>query len=94
MAGASVLESFNRWALITKSDTVNLDGSTYSATALPKAIPCEAIWVGAAGVVVAIMQDGTAVSFTCVAGTLLPVRAIRVNSGSTTADLMIAMYRS
>jgi hypothetical protein len=67
---------------ISKSDTVNFpDG------------PCNAIYVGGAGIVVAIMADGNnAVSFTCVAGQILPIRAKRVNSTTTTATLMVALY--
>jgi len=40
--------TFNRSVLITKSDTVNFDGSTYSASAATKAIPSDAIFVGGA----------------------------------------------
>jgi len=45
--------TFNRSVLIAKSDTVNFDGSTYSASAATKAIPADAIFVGGAGIVVA-----------------------------------------
>lgn len=83
--------AYNRAVAITKSDTVNFDGTTYVAGAT--AIPCDAIYVGGAGIVVAVMQDGTALQFTCIAGQVLPVRAIRVNSATTTATLMIALYR-
>ena len=91
MPQAQVLP-YNRSVAITKSDTVNFDGSTYSATATTKAIPCEAIFVGGAGIVVAVMEDGSTANFTCVAGELLLVKAIRVNSGTTSATLMQAMY--
>lgn len=84
--------NYNRGVAITKSDTVNFDGSTYSATAATKAIPAEAIWVGGTGVVVVVFEDGTTQSFTCTAGELLTVKAIRVNSGSTTATSMLALY--
>ena len=53
---------FNRSVLITKSDTVNFDGSTYSASAATKAIPAESIFVGGAGIVVAVFEDGSTVS--------------------------------
>lgn len=76
---------------ITKSDTVNFDGTTYSATAAGKAIPCEAIYVGGAGIVVAVYENGQTENFTCVAGQILPVKAIRVNSTTTTATLMAAL---
>ena len=83
---------YNRAIAITKSDTVNYDGTTYSATAAQKAIPADAIYVGGAGIVVLILEDGTAPQFTCVAGQILPVKSIRVNSTTTTATLMLALY--
>jgi len=89
---AQVQQNYNIWKAITKSDTVNFDGSTYSATASVKPEPCDAIWVGGAGIVVAVQQDGQTAQFTCAAGTLLPITAIRVNSTTTTATLLVAMY--
>jgi len=70
-----------KYAAITKSDTTDFD------------VLCRAIYVGGAGNVVAVMYDGTAVTFTGVpAGTLLPIAARRVNSTSTTATAMVALY--
>lgn len=85
-------DTYNEAAAITKSDTVNFDGSTYSATADVKATPAMGIYAGGAGVVVAVFEDGTAVNFTVTAGQLLPLKCIRVNSTSTTASLMVALY--
>jgi len=85
--------TYNRSLVITKSDTVNFDGSTYSASASTKAIPADAIFVGGAGVVVAIFEDGSLAPFTVLAGTVLPLTCIRVNSTSTTATLMNALYQ-
>ena len=85
--------TYNRSVVITKSDTVNFDGSTYSASASTKAIPADAIFVGGAGVVVAIFEDGSLAPFTVRAGTVLPLKCIRVNSTSTTATLMNALYQ-
>ena len=85
--------TYNRSVVITKSDTVNFDGSTYSASASTKAIPADAIFVGGAGVVVAIFEDGSLAPFTVLAGTVLPLKCIRVNSTSTTASLMNALYQ-
>ena len=81
---------FSRWADITKSDTVNLDGSVSATGAKVK--PCDAIYVGGAGIVVAVMSNGTTGAFTAVAGEILPLRAIRVNSTTTTATLLLALY--
>ncbi len=85
-------QPYNRGVTITKSDTVNFDGSTYSASAATKAIPAEALYVGGAGIVVAIFEDGSNAQFTCVAGQILPLKLIRVNSTTTTATLMVALY--
>lgn len=85
-------QGYNRTLLITKSDTVNYDGTTFAANASPKALPADAIWVGGAGIVVAVFEDGTTGAFTVVAGTLLPLKTIRVNSTTTTATLMQALY--
>lgn len=86
---------YNRGVTIVPSDTVDFDGSTFSANAATlttKPIPCEAIFVGGAGIVVAVFENGDTCNFTCVAGELLPVKAIRVNSTTTTATLMKALY--
>ena len=54
---------------------------------------CRAIWVGGAGNITAIMANGDVVLFSGItAGTLLPIRATRVNSTGTTATLLIALY--
>ena len=90
---AQVSGTFNRSVLIAKSDTVNFDGSTYAANAATKALPADAIFVGGAGVVVAVFEDGTTGAFTVLAGTLLPLTCIRVNSTTTTATLMNALYQ-
>jgi hypothetical protein len=83
---------YSRASLITKSDTVNYDGTTFSGTAATKAIPADAIYVGGAGIVVAVFPDGSTAQFTAVAGSILPIQTIRVNSTTTTATLMNALY--
>lgn len=66
---------------ITKSDTDNF------------AYQVRAIYVGGAGNVVVVTPAGSVVTFTGVpAGTILPVRAIRVNSTDTTATDMDGLY--
>lgn len=82
MAADAVI--YNRALAVTKSDTVNF---TQDAAC------CDALYVGGAGIVVAVLEDGTTVQFTCIAGQVLPVRMKRVNSTSTTATLMVALYR-
>lgn len=67
---------------VTASDSVDFtDGA------------CEGIYVGGAGNVVVVFPGDNEVTFNSVpAGTILPVRAIRVNSTSTTATNMVALY--
>lgn len=83
---------YNRAIGVTPSDTVNFDGTTYSATptTLPK--PADALYVGVAGVVVVVFESGVTASFTASAGQILPVKCIRVNSTSTTASSLVALY--
>lgn len=83
--------AYNRYVPIVTSATVNFDASVSTTGGNVK--PCEAIWVGGAGIVVAVAQNGEVASFTCVAGSLLPIQAIRVNATST-ATLMIALYQN
>jgi|TARA_R110000824_G_scaffold12275_2_gene53911 hypothetical protein len=90
---AQTTGTYNKSVVITKSDTVNFDGSTYAANAATKALPADAIFVGGAGVVVAVFENGTTAPFTVLAGRMLPLKCIRVNSTNTTATLMNAMYQ-
>ena len=87
-----VTKTYNRAIAITTSDTVNFDGSTYSANPTTKAITAEAVYCGGAGVVVAVFPDGSTANFTVTGGQTLPLTTIRVNSTSTTATLMVALY--
>lgn len=55
---------------------------------------CRALWVGGAGNI-AILADGDSSAVTLAgvaAGTLLPIRARRVNSTNTTATSIVAIY--
>lgn len=73
--------SADDWATVTPHDSTNF-------TFRPRAI-----WVGGAGNVVAVSQAGTVKTFVGVpAGTLLPIRPVRINSTSTTATAMLALY--
>ena len=66
---------------ITKSDTVDFP------------FYVRGIYVGGAGDVVVVNIDGSTVRFEAVpAGTILPVKARRVNSASTTATKMVGLY--
>lgn len=50
------------------------------------------LFIGGAGVVVAVTDDNVAVSYTVPAGALLPGRFRRVNSTNTTATLIVGVY--
>ncbi len=80
-----VLPGFNTARAITKSDTVEVEkiGPNYPTS----------VWVGGAGIVRAIMEDNTDVQFTCVAGTVLPVKVKQVMSTTTTATLLVGLYQ-
>jgi hypothetical protein len=75
---------FDKGMDITKHDTVNISG--------PKPLT-DAVYVGGAGIVVAVWQDDTTSNFTAVAGEILPIAVKRVNSTTTTATLMVALYQ-
>jgi hypothetical protein len=72
---------YNRAFAVTKSDTVNFEAGI-----------CDALHVGGAGIVVAVMEDNSTCALTCVAGELLPLRMKRVNSTTTSATVMSALY--
>lgn len=78
---------YNKSILAVKSDTVNL-----TDVGGPKPL-CDAIYVGGAGIVVAVLEDGSKPQFTCVAGQVLPVQAKRIDSTNTTATLTYALYK-
>ena len=70
---------------ITPSDTDNFVG--------PGTGECDAIYVGGAGDVVVVLPNGITVTLTAVAGGYLWLKAQRVNSTSTTATALVALYR-
>jgi len=55
------------------------------------ASPFKAVYVGGAGVVAVVTPSGQVVNFTAVAGGLIPIAGIRVNSTNTTATLMVGL---
>lgn len=77
--------SYNTAKAITTSDTVDIIGPAGRKTT-------DALYVGGAGIVVAVFQDGSTVSFTAVAGQILPLTVKRVNATTTTATLMVGLY--
>ncbi len=66
-------------AAITTSDTVGFS-------------ECAAIYVGVGGTIVALI-NGAAVTFlNAQSGSILPIRATRVNATGTTATNLVALY--
>jgi hypothetical protein len=83
--------AYNKWVAITKSDTINIGEITADDG---HALLPDAIYVGGAGNVVAVASDGSTATFTGVtAGTVLLIQPKRVNSTSTTATAMVALYQ-
>lgn len=69
----------------------------YSAVAIVNdavIVACRAIYVGVAGdISVNLATTGTAVIFkNALAGSIIPIRAIKVNATGTTATNLIALY--
>lgn len=66
---------------VTPSDTYPIKGG-----------PARALYVGVTGDVVAINENGVAVTFTAVpAGAVLPIVTARVNATNTTANNIVAL---
>ena len=67
-------------ASVTPSDTVSLGRTT------------RALWVGSSGDISAVFEDGSAATLTNVPVGVLPVADVRVNSTSTTASEIVALW--
>lgn len=75
------METYSTAIAITPHDSTNFTSGR-----------CQAIYVGGAGNITAIV-GGAAVLFTAVpVGTVLKVAATRVNNTATTATAMVALY--
>lgn len=73
---------FTKGVAIATSDTVNFT-----------TVPCRGIYVGGAGNMVVLMNDGNTITLNGVtAGTIYALRAKRVNATSTTATNLVALY--
>jgi hypothetical protein len=76
------MDRYNVFDVITPSDTVDL------ARGLT-----DGVWVGGAGNLVAVMENGQARTLTGVtAGALLPLAVKRINATNTTATVILALY--
>ncbi len=83
-------QSYSNAIAVVPDDALNFDGT--SGAIGGAVVPCDALYVGAGGVVPCVLQDGVVVNFTAITGELLPIRAIRVNSTALTADKLVAFY--
>ena len=71
---------FNQWLAVTTSDSTDLPW------------PTDAVWVGGADNVAAVMSNNVVGTFTAVAaGELLPIAARRINATNTTATNLVAL---
>lgn len=69
------------YVAVTPSDSTNLTQVT------------RAIYVGTGGNLVAVTEGGQAITFANVAaGSILPIRAKRINATNTTASNIVALY--
>lgn len=78
--------SYNKGVAITTSDTDNI--------VCPAGLPVtDAIWVGTGGDIVVVPQDDDTYTLVgAIAGTIIPVRAKRINQTNTTADNLVALF--
>lgn len=73
-------QNYMQAAAITASDTVGF-------------AECDAIYIGGAGSAAIVDSTGTATTFPgLLAGTVLPLRACRVNATGLTATNLVALY--
>lgn len=82
---------------VTKSDTNDLDGNTLGSTSRA----CRALYIGGAGNIKVTMSkdfaengdDSVTVTFNgIVAGTVLPIQVVNVQSTTTTATDIVALF--
>lgn len=84
-----MLTPFTKYQAVTPSDSVDLSFSN----AQPVRPGTDALFVGTAGNVNVMMQDGTTAIFKAAAGTWLWISAKRVMATSTTATDIVAHWR-
>lgn len=83
---------WNKSTSITPSDTDNI---TPPAGVSPLRRCCDGIYVGGAGDIVWVQEDGTTQLLKAVpVGTMLPIRAKRIDSTNTTASNLVALYEA
>jgi len=89
MAQPNVVGSYNFASAITLSDTVNILVPSQRSPSTT----CDAIYVGSGGGIVAVLQNDATVTLAgAVTGTIIPIAVKRVNSTSTTASSLVALF--
>ena len=79
--GNAFAQNSGKFVAVTPHDSTNLNGAPIG------------LYVGGGGDLVAVGRDSAAVTFVGVAaGTVLPIAVKRVNSTSTTATSIVALY--
>ena len=74
------LHTAGSWKAISPSDTAKIEPFPRS------------VYVGGAGTVIAVGQDGVSAPFVAVAGATLPIQPTQVLSTGTTATNLVALY--
>lgn len=74
---------YNRAVAIALSDTVDQPSGML-----------DALYVGGAGNIVGVLEDGSTVTMAVVAGAILPIKFKRINNTSTTATGLFALYET
>ena len=75
----------------SKAEMVDISSTDYTPPAGYRSTA--GIYIGGEGILAVDMEAfDAAVSFTCVAGTLLPIQAKKIIKASTSASLIVALY--
>lgn len=81
-------QTATRAVAVTTSDTVDLPDFKANNKL------CDWVYIGGAGNVVVVLQDGSTVTFTAPpVGSFLWIKARRINATNTTATLLVAGYQ-
>ena len=77
-----MIDVYNEAVTLTPSNSANLGRLT------------DAVYIGGAGTLAAVLQNDVVATFTVSAPYLLPLRAKRVNATGTSATLLLALYQT
>ena len=83
------LTPYNFARQITPSNTIDI----WQVTPINQRRLTDAIQVGTGGTVTVVLEDDSTVTFTLIAGQVLPIRCKRINSTGTAATLLVALWQ-